>query len=154
MLPAGLTIESIVSTGRHGGEGCYRTATIVGDICIKTALDEGGKGCNENEVHSWQRIQHRPMVRFFAPVLAHAPDYSWVAMPRCEPLAWNVDDPNVPDDAEKNEWCYISPALVDFMESEEYGIMCGMTGDLHEFNLMRAPNGNIVVVDYGGGVRH
>lgn len=157
-----VTSAALTSSGKFAGEGIHRTGTVVGDICIKSA-SQWGVEANREEVNAWALLAETTNgdADLFAPVLAHASDFSWLAMPRCEPVAWETS-------AKAKAWCRandVDPdevlvsygqytAHLDYLEwldSDAARRASAITSDLHCFNVMRAPDGRVVVTDYGMG---
>lgn len=125
---------------RFLGSGVYRQTYDLGTHVLKIEKCSGDAGdANRTEIETWERVEGTDMERFFCPIVASAPDYSWLIMERCDIFA---------DDASSEE-----DSIVESVRTrcERFGI-----ADLHPGNIGRLEeSGRWVVTDYGmldGGV--
>jgi hypothetical protein len=136
------------------GEGIHRTGYLAGPVCVKAASG-WGSDANRLEVEAWEWLKDTEDGPLFAEVLGYADDFSWVVMPKCETLAWDRPSDVPADQRDKTQpyggWI-VHEDYLTWLSSPLGRRARELTSDLHAFNVMRHPDGRIVVTDYGMGV--
>lgn len=149
------------SQGTCLGSGVHRTGyrlTIGGtDFCVKVA---SYRGANKEEADGWEHVKGTNDEHLFAEVIAAAPDYSWLIMPFCQALAseGRPREFSSNEEAEEAGWAggdygwWFHEDFYRWESSDDGDRAAELTSDLHAFNVMRHPDGHIVVTDYGMGL--
>lgn len=158
---ASLSIDPTVIAGCRLGGGVHREGyrlTIDGqDFCVKVA---SYRGANREEAMGWESLKGTDDESLFAEVIAADPTGAWLIMPFCEALATEGRPAGYDSDEEANDagwyeegwgWWYHEDFYA-WEQSPEGERANEITSDLHAFNVMRHPDGRIVVTDYGMGV--
>lgn len=137
MLPV-LSAEEIACLGTRLGAGVHRTgyAVEIGgeSFCIKIARGSYGAEAQLTEIRSWESLQNveASLRSHFCEIVAFDPEGWFVVMPLCE----EADD-----------------AYCGWIDTVGRNLSIrGICSDLHPGNVMRHPDGRIVITDYGFGV--